>query len=67
MCKYMEDIPTVTQVGVSVVEDAFGENSLLADERNPDSGTEAAVGHLVYSVHQLDDEVFHLVVGNDER
>ena len=67
MCKYMEDISTVTQISVSVVEDAFGENSLLADERNPDSGTEAAVGHIIYSIHQLDDEVFHLVVGNDER
>ena len=66
MCKYMEDISTVTQISVSVVEDAFGENSLLADERNPDSGTEAAVGYIVYSIHQLDDEVFHLVVGYDE-
>ena len=43
MCKYMEDISTVTQISVSIVQDAFGENSLLADERNPNSGTEAVV------------------------
>ena len=67
MCKYLEDISSVTQIGVGVVEDAFGEDSLLADERNPDSGTEAAVGHIVHSIHQLNDEVFHLVVGYDER
>ena len=67
MCKYLEDISSVTQIGVGVVEDAFREDGLLADERNPDSGTEAAVGHIVHSIHQLNDEVFHLVVGYDER
>ena len=59
----MEDIPTVTQISVSIVQDAFGQDSLLADEGNPDSGREAAVRH---PVHQLDDEVFYLVVGNDD-
>jgi len=52
---------------VGVVEDAFREDGLLADERNSNSGTEAAIGHIVHSIHQLDDEVFHLVVGYDER
>ena len=31
MCKYLEDISSVTQIGVGVVEDAFGEDSLLPD------------------------------------
>jgi hypothetical protein len=44
--KYMEDIPTVTQISMSIVQDAFGQDSLLADEGNPDSGTEAAVRHI---------------------
>jgi len=52
---------------VGVAEDALREDGLLADERNPDSGPEAAVGHIVHPIHQLDDEVFHLVVGYDER
>ena len=63
----MEEISTVTQISVSIVQDAFGRDSFLADEGNPDSGTKAAVGHIVNSIHQLDDEVFHLVVGYDER
>ena len=44
----------------------YTQQSFLADERYPDSGTEAAVRHIIYPVHLLDDEVFHLVVGNDE-
>ena len=39
----MEDISTVTQISVSIVQYAFGKNSFLADERDPDSGTETAV------------------------
>ena len=39
----MEDIPTMTQISMSIIQDAFGKDSLLADEGNPDSGTEAAV------------------------
>ena len=41
--KYLKDIPTVTQISVSIVQDAFGKNSLLADKRNPDPGTETVV------------------------
>ena len=41
--KYMEEISTVTQISVSIVQDAFGKDSLLADEGNPDSGMEAAI------------------------
>jgi hypothetical protein len=39
----LKDIPTVTQISVSIVQDAFGKDSLLADEENPDSGMEAAI------------------------
>ena len=43
MSKDMEDIPTVTQISVSIVQDAFGRDSFLADEGNPNSGMETAV------------------------
>ncbi len=62
----LEDISTVAQLDVGIVQDALGQDGLLANEGNPDSGTETAVRHIIYSVHKLDNEVFHLVVGNDE-
>jgi len=64
--KHLENISTVAQLSMGIVQDAFGQDGLLADEGNPDSGTEAAVRHIIYSFHKLDNEVFHLVVGNDE-
>ena len=50
MGKYMVDISTLAQISVSIVQDTFGYDSLLADEGNPDSGTEAAVLHIIYPV-----------------
>ena len=41
--KYLKDIPTMTQISVSIDQDAFGKNSLLADKRNLDPGTVTAV------------------------
>ena len=64
--KHLEDISTVAQLDVSIVQDTLGQDGLFADEGNPDSGTETAVRHIIHSVHKLDNEVFHLVVGNDE-
>jgi len=49
--KHLENISTVAQLSMGIVQDAFGKDGLLADEGNPDFGTEAAVRHIIYSVH----------------
>jgi hypothetical protein len=49
--KHLENISTVAQLSMGIVQDAFGKDGLLADEGNPNSGTEAAVRHIIYSVH----------------
>ncbi len=36
--KHLEDISTVAQLDVGIVQDALGQDGLLADEGNPDSG-----------------------------
>ena len=51
---------------MSIIQDAFSQDGLLANEGNSDPGTEAVILHVVKSIYDLDDEVFHLIVGYKE-
>ena len=48
-----------------IVNDAFRQDSRLANERNTNPGTETSVGDVINSFNILNDQMFHLVGGND--
>ena len=48
-----------------IVNDAFRQDSRLANERNTNPGTETSVGDVINPFNILNHQVFHLIGGND--
>ena len=55
----------MAQVMVCIVNDAFRQDSRLANERHTNPGAEASVGDVINSFDILNHQMFHLIGGND--
>ena len=51
----LEDITAVSHFRMCVLNNAFGQDGLLTDQRDSDAGPEAAIEDVIHSVQRLND------------
>ena len=49
-----------------VLDNAFGKNGFLANERIPYSGSETSVRNIIHSVQRSDDKMLEFILGDEQ-